>query len=521
MLVLITYLSLIISILSGLPLHANVLNVNHTVVIFAFSGLRWDTMEEFSMSGLHKLAKNGIYVKQKVDAFQTESLPSFITMATGNYPETHGIISNNMIDLATKETFDATSKSSTWWKDVNPVWIENQLQGKFSALCYWPTHKINFNESLKVTYSCDDNKYKDPFEELLTRGEIVGNVMPFVERIDQAKKWLNLKEKRPSFIGIYFEEPFLSVLTHGLKSNETQTTMIEIDNLIDSFAQYLSKPGLEDVNFIVTGESGFTELKHGKEIFLEDYCDTSIPFEVIDNGPITTIFTKEYKNQKLLTEKWKTAHKHMKLYNGSKLPDNFHFSYVNRTMPIILVADEQWRIYPKRIVDKKKVMMGFHGKFQSTHALFVSHGPSFVKNFYLEFINNADVYALICQSLGIQPRLNKCNMTTVNQMLSKKDSWIVSIFKKVTKSSLQITIAVIIAILIFFGAIYIMICVMFKTASCCAKNNSLRSIRPNKTMRIIIKKSKNEKKDTQHLLLSDDEEVLSNDSDKEFTSQSN
>ncbi|XP_004207862.2 bis(5'-adenosyl)-triphosphatase enpp4 isoform X1 [Hydra vulgaris] len=554
MIIILIYLSKIL--LSEYTFHVDAENVNTkeklntTVVIFAFSGLRWDLMKEFDMSGLQELANKGILVSRKTDAFQTESLPSFITMSTGNYPESHGIVSNIMMDLSTKEIFDGTSKKSSWWKDVHPVWIENQLQGKFSALCYWPTHKINFNGSEKVTYSCNNSKYKDPFEELLTGKDNLGFVMPFAERVEQVKKWLNLKVRRPTFIGIYFEEPYFTVSKYGFKSNKTRTIMSEINNLVKNFSLYLSDHNDKDINIIVTGEAGFTELHRSKEIFLDDYLD--IPFKIIDNGPITSVFAEDQSTLLILTEKLKRASKHMKLYNGSQLPDTLHFSYLKRTMPIVLVAEEHWRIYPKRIVDNKKVMMGFHGKYQSTHTLFISQGPSFVENLSLESIGNTDIYALVCRVLGIEPRINKSNMTIVNQMLRHvikyeetkkthqknkesianikinnqsnktlnnsqpnshvgKDSWIKYISKKVT-TPFQITITIIFSLLILFGVIYIVICTTFKTMSCFTKKNAL--VRANLSMRIDLKKTKNVSKDIQRLLQSDDEEELPIELDK-------
>jgi predicted AlkP superfamily pyrophosphatase or phosphodiesterase len=59
-------------------------------------------------------------------AFVTKTYPNHHSIATGYYPETHGIINNVMFDPLTKETFDGDNKApDVWWNSspAIPVWV--------------------------------------------------------------------------------------------------------------------------------------------------------------------------------------------------------------------------------------------------------------------------------------------------------------------------------------------------------------------------------------------------------------
>merc|ERR1712226_189968 len=94
----------------------------------------------------------------------------------------------------------------------------------------------------------------------------------------------------------------------------------------------------DKINFIVGGESGATNIEKGKDIFLNDYLQNTKferAYEIIDNGPITTIFSKVDANDtKELQLLLQNATNDMSVYDGSNLPIEFHYTKPPRTMPI-------------------------------------------------------------------------------------------------------------------------------------------------------------------------------------------
>ena len=470
-------------------------------IVFAFSGLRWNVERITRLSSIERIRTNGVHVKHKINAFQSESLPSFMTMSTGKYPNEHGIVANSMRD-GKGAKFDLASTSSTWYKNVDSIWLRNQKENGSSALCYWPGHDI---QGMQPDYSCDENGgLADPFKELTKNGEITKKVMSFQARLDKVKTWLssNMTTVKPTFIGVYFEEPYKSMLKYGVRSNETKQALKKVDSIIHQMLNFLKEKELtKKVNFVVTGESGVTEIEPHKEIFLVDFIKDEFKdkYEVV-KGAIMSVYPSSLAVQKELFKAWNASKpsKHMSVFLKKDIPNNFHFKHKTRSSPITLVADEHWRIYEKRVVDSKKSLMGYDGKYESAHALFVAQGPTFKEDEVVPAIGNVDVFAILCRALGITAGNHSGNNTTVEKLMRSPEKWyekvVKKIVKKITETPTNFVAAVVIAVLLFFGMAFLVVTAVYKACGCCRIPMKVKVPSPRKLMK------QRKKKDNEHLL---------------------
>ncbi|HEX8637669.1 MAG TPA: alkaline phosphatase family protein, partial [Pyrinomonadaceae bacterium] len=72
-----------------------------TVILISLDGFRYDYLEKFNPPTLNKLAREGVRAKWMIPSFPTKTFPNHYTIATGLYPENHGIIENNIYDFGT------------------------------------------------------------------------------------------------------------------------------------------------------------------------------------------------------------------------------------------------------------------------------------------------------------------------------------------------------------------------------------------------------------------------------------
>ena len=468
-------------------------------VVFAFSGLRWDVEQITMLSSIEKMRASGVHVKHKINAFQTESLPSFMTMSTGKYPNEHGIVANTMRSEKGNK-FDLTNTSPTWYKNVDPIWLRNQKENGTSALCYWPGHDI---KGMQPDYRCDEDisGMADPFKELTKNNEIAKKVISFQARLDTVKTWLtspNMTDK-PNFIGVYFEEPYNSMMKYGVYSEETKSALKKVDSIIQQMLYYFEEKKLTNkVNFVVTGESGVTKIEPHKEIFLVDFIKDDLKDQYdVTKGAIMSVYPKSEKVKDEIFKSWNASkpRKHMRVYLKKDLPNNFHFKHKTRSAPITLVADEHWRIYQKRIVDSKKSLMGYDGKYESAHSLFVAQGPSFKEDEVVPAIGNVDVFAVLCRALGISAGSHSGNNTTVEKLMRSPEKWyekvVKKIVKKITETPTNFVAAIVIAVLLFFGVALLGVTAIYKACGCCRIPMKVKVPSPRKLMK---------KKDNEHLL---------------------
>src|SRR5688572_22072509 len=135
---------LILSCLSaaaGVLCQAPVKDLRPTVILISLDGFRYDYLEKYKPETLNKLAREGVRAKWLIPAYPTKTFPNHYTIATGLYPDNHGLIENNMFDRETNTVFGydirAEVTNPRWWGG-EPIWVTAQKQGQIAGAFFWP-----------------------------------------------------------------------------------------------------------------------------------------------------------------------------------------------------------------------------------------------------------------------------------------------------------------------------------------------------------------------------------------------
>ena len=65
------------------------------VVMLSMDAFRYDYPEIYKTTELKKIAESGVRAKSFISSFPTVTFPNHYAMATGLYPDHHGIVLNN------------------------------------------------------------------------------------------------------------------------------------------------------------------------------------------------------------------------------------------------------------------------------------------------------------------------------------------------------------------------------------------------------------------------------------------
>ena len=87
-----------------------------TVILISLDGFRYDYIDKFAPPTMNALAKDGVRAKWMIPSFPTKTFPNHYTIATGLYPEHHGIVENNVWD------FGEIFTMSKYEEVTNPRW---------------------------------------------------------------------------------------------------------------------------------------------------------------------------------------------------------------------------------------------------------------------------------------------------------------------------------------------------------------------------------------------------------------
>ena len=118
------------------------------VVLLSWDGMRHDYLDRAEFPALARLAAEGVRAERLVPVFPSSTFPGHVSMATGTYPDRHGIIDNTFLDpVRGRYAYEADAN----WVEAEPLWIAVERQGIKAATYFWVGSESDWHEQ-RSTY---------------------------------------------------------------------------------------------------------------------------------------------------------------------------------------------------------------------------------------------------------------------------------------------------------------------------------------------------------------------------------
>ncbi|XP_063780529.1 ectonucleotide pyrophosphatase/phosphodiesterase family member 2 isoform X2 [Pseudophryne corroboree] len=368
------------------------------LIIFSVDGFRASYMKEGNkvLPNIYKLRTCGTHSPYMRPVYPTKTFPNLYTLATGLYPESHGIVGNSMYDPVFDANFSLRSREKfnhRWWGG-QPIWITSAKQGMKAASFFWP---VSISQQRRV----------------LT-----------------ILQWLHLPDnERPSVYAIYSEQPDQTGHRYGPFSNELVNQLKDIDAVVGMLMDGLKQMKLHRcVNIIFVGDHGMEEATCERTELLNSYINNIDDF-VLLAGPLGRMRTKNNlpkHDPKAVVANLtcKKPEQHFKPYLKQHLPKRLHYANNRRIEDIHLLVERKWHVVRKLgDVHKNKgrcTFQGDHGydnKISSMQTVFVGYGPSFKFKAKVPPFETIELYNVMCDILGLKPAPNNGTHGSLNHLL--------------------------------------------------------------------------------------------------------
>lgn len=395
-----------------------------TVILLSLDGFRWDYMSKADTPNMDFIAKSGVKAPFVKNVFPTVTMPNLYTIVTGLYPESHGIIANEMFDPEFKAIFTSDNNESRWWDGGEPIWVTNQKQGFKSGVCYWPGYDVPIR-GFFPSFSTYGKGYSKPFVYPYE------NRMPAKERIDMVINWLTAKDP-PNFVALYFLDTDTAGHKLGPDSPEVVAAIQDYDvNVTGYLLDRLREVELIDkVNIILTSDHGMMAYNTSNFIDFDGVVNVSTFDGWSGNKAFFTIEPRpgkeSYVYDGLKDEERKTQL--FKVYKKEDVPDSLHFRHNRRIASIVGLIKEGWYqrssklpapTLPEGII---KGEHGYNNSIKDMHPFFIARGPAFKENMISEPFELTDIYPMICDILGIQPAPHNGSLSRVKQLFREQST---------------------------------------------------------------------------------------------------
>lgn len=384
-----------------------------TVILISIDGFRFDYLEKYKPETLNQLAQNGVKAKWLIPSFPTKTFPNHYTIATGLYPENHGITTNNIYDPEFDAVFSLGKREEVqnprWWGG-EPIWVTAEKQGQIAGAFFFPGTEAKIGGYSPTFWKTYDGK------------------IPNEQRVDTILSWLDLPlEKRPSIFTLYFSDVDDAGHQYSPDNLETGQAVRKVDEVIKRLYDGLRIRGIENkVNLIIVSDHGMAKVPQQNVVVLDEMFDTNLAKQIFWVSEIVQIFPKEGKEDEIYRSIKSQIPFNAKVYRKSEIPKRFRYKNHKRIAPILVLPNEGWILvtrerYIKMLKEGRlEEIRGSHGydnQLESMRAIFIGHGEAFRQGLVSEPFQNIHIYNLMCKILGLRPAKNDGNFKIVKNLL--------------------------------------------------------------------------------------------------------
>jgi predicted AlkP superfamily pyrophosphatase or phosphodiesterase len=358
-----------------------------TTILISLDGFRADFLFRGLTPTMNGFIQDGISPKYMMPSFPSVTFPNHYTMATGLYPEAHGVVGNKFWDPSLKKAFYYTDPEKSlqphWWGG-EPLWVTAERQNVRAAIHMWPGSEAHISHI--------EPAYVDKYNGSETLDKKVDRIMELLDTPGPLDVDVKADQPRPQLIAAYVPNVDSDGHTYGPNSTEIRQTIRNVDTMLGSILDGLYERNLTNiVNVVVVSDHGMATTDVNRLIQLEDLIDPN-ELEHIDGWPLYGLRPKKPEDldrlHRQLVNKAKTNPNIEVYLRDVDMPERYHFSKNERIAPLWIIPKTGWAIVEKSEFDieeeKKKGGVyhprGLHGYDHENplmRAIFVARGPAF------------------------------------------------------------------------------------------------------------------------------------------------
>jgi len=399
-----------------LPVRAQIkpiTDLQPTVLLISIDGFRYDYLQRYQPTTLNSLAAGGVRAKWLIPSFPSKTFPNHYTIATGLYPERHGIVENNIYDAGFNAVFTLSDRreveNGRWWLG-EPIWVTAEKQNHKAASVFYPGTEAEIDGTRPTFWK--------KYDEHVSNNDRVNTIL----------SWLDLpRDERPTFLALYFSDTDDAGHEFGPISNQTRQAVLKVDQDISRLLAGLKARQIFDrVNLIIVSDHGMATVKLTNAILLDKLFDTSLAERIFWTREIVSIFPKPGQEDTIYQRLKRTLPPAARVYRKSEMPARFHYSHSPRIAPLLVLPREGWILTNQRAFAElqargdTKNTRGGHGydnRLPSMRAIFIAHGEAVKTGKVVAPFENVSIYNIMTSILGLTPAPNDGNLRIAKAVL--------------------------------------------------------------------------------------------------------
>lgn len=377
-------------------------------ILVSVDGFASDYLDQYSLGSLNAMQENGVKAAGLRPVFPSKTFPSHISMVTGVYPATHGIIYNRFYRRDTSQYYSmGLGKQDSSWLQASPIWSIAEQQGVKSGVYFWP-------ESETLVKGITPSYFYD-----------YDHQVPNIERVEQVKTWLALpQDERPELIILYFSIVDSAGHDYGRNSTQLKQAIAEVDSLLKQLQAIIKNDLKGQGNLIVVSDHGMTEVDPAQVIYWQDRIQPAQDTVVISAQTQLLVYTDNKQELADFTRVFSDLGADTNVYVKGQFPVDWHWQNdAHNRIPDLVVNLAPPKIFAKTAKAQsysRDIPVLTHGydpnKYPAMDGIFFATGPSFRTNVTVPVFDNIHVFSVIAEALDLQVDHVDASLSEVESM---------------------------------------------------------------------------------------------------------
>jgi predicted AlkP superfamily pyrophosphatase or phosphodiesterase len=363
-------------------------------VVLSWDGVRFDYLERAPTPALDRMRRKGVEAERLIPVFPSSTFPSHVSLATGAYPDRHGIVGNVFRD---RDRGIYRYSDEADWLEAEPIWVAAERQGLRTATFFWVGSDTDWR-GIGATYR------RTPFDE----------TVPESEKVDQILAWLDLpEEEAPSLILSWW---------HGCDAvghkwgpdnrrigEQLERQDRELLRLLDRLDQ---REAWSDTTLLLVSDHGMVEADRAIDL-ASVLAGGGIEAAVINGGGMAHVYLGTASDRSRALEMLE-ALPEVQAYAAESLPLRLRAYHPSRTGDIVVLTKppylfeklrgwERFKVGTWRLLRGPTGSHGFDPELPEMGAIFLAMGRGVPPGIRVGPQRAVDVAPTIARLLGIEP----------------------------------------------------------------------------------------------------------------------
>ena len=363
------------------------------VVLLSWDGARHDYPDRTELPNLARLEREGVRAGRLVPVYPSNTFPGHVSLATGTYPDRHGIIDN--------EFYDADGRHYRYsgdadWLLAEPLWIAAERQGVPAATYFWVGSESDWHGQ--------GTRYREaPFD-----GE-----RPEAAKVDRILEWLALPpDKRPRLIMSYWGGADHEGHDHGPASDEVTRAMQAQDRQLGRLLAGMDSLGVWPyATLLVVSDHGMTDM--GRYVDLQGtLADAGIAAKLTGSAVAQVYLEDPAAVDRALAAIEELEH--ATAYSRDAVPESWRLAHPTRSGDVVVVTEPPYTLsrpaglagYLGGLYFALVGGNGGHGyrpELPDMGGIFLAMGRGVPADLGIPQVHQIDVAPTVARLLGIDP----------------------------------------------------------------------------------------------------------------------